>query len=139
MVDWCLPYNDLFRAYDGSAVSPRGFADDTNFKIAGKDFETIFKISQWALNVAQKWANSIGVEFSAEKTAAMFFNRGDFRPTKRLKMGNQFINWSRRHKYLGIIIDDRLTFKPHVEKKIREAKRKLMVVRHVFQNTWGLL
>ena len=137
LIAWCFPYEPLLEAFDGSSVANYGFADDTKLKISGIDFQVMYDTAQWALRVAQKWAKSIGVEFSADKTAVMFFNKGQYRPNKHLKMGRQILEWSRQHRYLGVIIDDRLTFEPHIDDKINAAKRKLMVLRKTFQNTWG--
>ena len=158
---WNVPYDDLLRSYDGTAVKSFGFADDTKLIIPGVDIVHALETAQWALEVAEKWATKIGVAFSPEKTVAMFFNRGnlkkrkkglmhDFtspaesganisylRPSEKLIMNGKALEWSRECKYLGITIDDQLSFRQHISNKIAEAKRKLMLLRNVFCNSWG--
>ena len=139
IIAWCFPYDPLLEAFDGSAVEPFGFADDSKLIIIGIEFGTMFRTAQWAIRVAQRWAAKADVQFSPEKTCVMFFHKGNFRPpvNRRLKLYGQPINWSRETKYLGITIDDRLTFKSHLDRVIASAKRKLMILGKVFGNTWG--
>ena len=139
IIAWCFPYDPLLETYDGSAVEQFGFADDSKLIIVGLDFGTMFQTAQWAIKVAEKWAAEIEVQFSPEKTSVLFFNKGQFRPLAetRLKLYGQPINWSRDNKYLGITIDDGLTFKPHIDRVIAAAKRKLMILGKVVRNTWG--
>ena len=95
VVSWCFPYDPLLEAYDNSGVKPFGFADDTRLVITGCDMGTMMQTAQWAIRVAEKWAASVGVEFSPEKTSVMFFNRGLFRPVaETLKIYGRPIPWS---------------------------------------------
>ena len=129
---WNFPYDDLLYAYDNTATNPFGFADDTKLLIAGLDFNTCFTNAQHALNIAEQWAHDIGVSFSPEKTAVLFFNRGTFRrPTKRLKLYGQPLPWlnETKLKYLGIFIDRNLSFTSHIDKKLSAAKKKLMILK----------
>ena len=151
VIAWCFPYDDLLESYDGSEVDSFGFADDGRLIITGIDFDTMLRSAQWALDVAVNWADKAGVSFSPEKTTAMFLNQGLFQPLAetrpgggsqplvetRLKLYGKELKWEKETKYLGVIVDNRLTFKSHIEAKIAAAKRKLMILRQVFSNSWG--
>ena len=41
----------------------------------------------------------------------------------RLKLYNKPLDWTKQTKYLGVIIDHKLTFVPHINSKIASAKR----------------
>ena len=41
-------------------------------------------------------------------------------------------------KYLGVILDSRLTWREHVETKVRKAKNLLWACRRAYGGTWGL-
>ena len=134
---WNCPYDDFLRSYDNTAVEPYGFADDSKLVILGCDFETIFGIAQTALKMAESWARSCGVSFCPNKCAALFFNKGQFRPEKELQLYGEPIKWEDNTKYLGIFMDNNLDFQFHIENKIGAAKRKLMILKRVFEQTWG--
>ena len=134
---WNCPYDDLLQSFNNDGTEPFGFADDSKLLIAGKDFETCFSIAKHALKKAGRWARRAGVSFCPNKTAVMFFSRGNFKPNKQLHLNGVPLPWSTQTKYLGITIDHNLSFLPHIEKKLAQAKKKLMVLRHVFDQTWG--
>ena len=139
IIAWCFPFDPLLEAYDNTAVETFGFADDGKLIIVGLEFGTMFQTAQWAIKVAEKWATKAEVSFSPEKTKVMFFNRGQFRPPveAKLKIYDQPIEWSKDSKYLGVTIDNGLTFKSHIESKIDGAKRKLMILGKIFGKAWG--
>ena len=139
VIAWCFPYDEFLEAFDWSAVEQFGYADDGRLIIVGIDFDSMLNVAQNALQVAEKWANKAGVRFCTEKTTVMFLNRGAFQPLveTRLKLYNRPLDWSTETKYLGVLIDHKLTFIPHIKSKIAAAKRKLMVLGKVFQNSWG--
>ena len=138
VVAWNLPYDSFLEAYDGSAVVQFGFADDGKLIITGVDFQMMLKVAQWAIDVAVKWAEKVGVTFSTEKSNVMFFNQGLFQPVvETLTLYGKILKWTNENKYLGIIFDNQLSFKRHIESRIASAKRKLMMLGNVFRNTWG--
>ena len=137
VLGWNCPYDDLLEAYDDTAVEPYGFADDTKLLIPGIDFSTCFDNAQMALNIAEIWARSIGVSFCPEKTAVIFFSRGLWQPTRQLKLYGNSLPWAETTKWLGITIDRNLSFLSHIDNRIAKAKKKLMILRHVFDQTWG--
>ena len=52
-------------------------------------------------------------------------------------MGAQTIPFSKEVKYLGVTLDHKLSWKLHVEQKIKAAKMKLMRLRNAMGKLWG--
>lgn len=87
----------------------------------------------------EKWCKEVNLFVNASKTEMILF-------TKRKKIegfknphifGNE-LHLTKQVKYLGIIIDDRLTWKPHVDNKTQKSIRSFWQCRRAFGKTWGL-
>ena len=124
-------------AFQNTEVEQFGFADDSKLICVGFDFDTIFSSAKNALKIAENWAKNCGVRFCPNKSAALFFYKGQFIPTKHLRLYGKPIAWEEQTKYLGIYVDHKLNFRFHIESKIAAAKKKLMILRKVFDQTWG--
>ena len=58
-------------------------------------------------------------------------------PNKKLKINNKEIEFSRSTRYLGLIIDDKLTWAEHFTKVTKRAKQYLMQLLGTFSKSWG--
>jgi hypothetical protein len=56
---------------------------------------------------------------------------------RQLQLYGKEIPFSKTAKYLEITIDDELSWKPHIENKIKKAKRTLMAIRSTIRKSWG--
>ncbi len=68
------------------------------------------------------------------------FTRKKFNPTRapKLHKGNCSLDFSGEAKYLGVTLDSRLTFGPHIRNKAASAKRLLFRVKSAVSQLWGL-
>jgi hypothetical protein len=82
----------------------------------------------------------MGVEFSVEKTVVILFTNkrsSSYQMPKGLKIYGQEIPFSKTSKYLEVTLDNKLSWRPHIENKIKKAKRTLMAIRLVIGKSWG--
>ena len=134
---WNCAFDMLLEAFDGLATKILGYADDALLLTTSIDLRTAIDIAQGAITRAEKWARNVGVEFSPEKTAAMIFCRRKDKPYRKLRIYDKDINWVTSTKYLGVIFDNKLTFRQHIEEKIAAARKALILARNAFSKTWG--
>ncbi|GBM82442.1 RNA-directed DNA polymerase from mobile element jockey [Araneus ventricosus] len=102
------------------------FADDTAILARNKNHNYIQIALNRHLKTLEDWFTKWKIQINAGKTEAIMFTNSLNYPLP-IKINNQIIPWSQECKYLGVILDKRLTWKPHflyIKKKFRELTRK---------------
>ncbi|GBM52853.1 RNA-directed DNA polymerase from mobile element jockey [Araneus ventricosus] len=104
------------------------YADDTAILAKNK----IHKYTAAALNQhlakLDYWFLKWKIALNINKTEAVYFAKGRRKHKPIVKIENQMITWSQQGKYLGVILDEILTWKNHIttiQTKFRAASRKL--------------
>ena len=115
------------------------YADDKAIIIRGPDPVMLVNITQQVLNKLVSWAESVGLQFSHEKSAAMIFTRKTGKINlPNLKIKHQDIKFVNQTRYLGLEIDKNLTWTPHIVSKLASAKRSLNLLRCTLGKNWGI-
>ena len=90
------------------------FADDTSLYKSGKDLEQLLHVVEKELLILKKWFDINKLSLNLSKTKYILFcNKKIDKPVK-LKIQNVEIEQVNEHKFLGIIIDNKLCWKPHI-------------------------
>ena len=135
---WNPPMNKLIVTIDAEPVNQSGFADDE--AIVSKDddpYEAYLK-AQRAVDKAIQWANEHGLEFSAAKTQILLLTKNrKFEMPPRIKIYGEEVPYTNEAKYLGITIDNKLTWHRHITEKISKVKRTLMHAKSALAHRWG--
>jgi hypothetical protein len=115
------------------------FADDAMAGNAGKCLEVILRRLQLTLDQITHALDETGMKFSPDKTAVIIFSkkRTDTTHLPKLKMYNKDIQFQTQTKYLGVIFDDQLSFKPHIKNKFCKAKKLLFATKSAMGKFWG--
>ena len=107
------------------------FADDALIHAQGDDVYVLLEHVQVALNAAHAWTQRNGLTLSPTKTVLMVLTRKidfpEFLPP--IYLDNRELTVVKQMKYLGVIIDSRLSFSAHVTFKVAQAKRILMMAK----------
>ena len=101
------------------------FADDTNLFCTGKTLNDIVKEINVELDTIYSWVKASKLSLNVDKTNFMLFTPKCF----PRNMNDLLINWSRisevnETKFLGVIIDNKLNWSPHIvyiSKKLQRA------------------
>ncbi|GBO39452.1 RNA-directed DNA polymerase from mobile element jockey [Araneus ventricosus] len=102
------------------------FADDTAILARNKNHNFIHLALKKHLKTLEDWFAKWKIQINAGKTEAIMFSNSLNYPLP-IKINKQIIPWSQECKYLGVILDKRLTWKSHflhIKKKFRAAARK---------------
>ncbi|GBO18646.1 putative RNA-directed DNA polymerase from transposon BS [Araneus ventricosus] len=92
------------------------FADDTAILAQGSIINYVIHTLQKSLNNIEKWCTLWRVAINTDKTHAVMFRKGTSRKElKTLSFFDEDLTWDNEVKYLGLILDDKLTFRSHLK------------------------
>ena len=83
------------------------------------------------------WGARCNLKFNPEKTVAVLFTRKQTRPSVALTFEGQKLRYSKTVVYLGVTLDSKLTWKPHVDAKITKAKKLLASISSLVTGAHG--
>ena len=132
-----IALNDIFSCLSPPVCSTT-FADDVNLFIKGKNLKTSQTILQSSLNKLLEFANTTGFKFSENKTKAIIFSNkrvdtNDF----NIYLGNCKIEIVKDIKVLGVIFDEKLTWKKHIENLKQQCLSRLNILKILSAKNWG--
>jgi len=123
----------------GGGIFVQGYADDICLLAVGKFPNTVSGLMQWALLTVGTWCNEVRLSINPDNTELVAFTRkrklqGFFEPP----LFGVKLSLPGSVKYLGVILDSRLTWREHVEVKVKKAHNLLWACRRVFGAELGL-
>jgi hypothetical protein len=94
---------------------------------------------QGALKIVEVWCNMEGLRVNPWKTALIPFTykKRDRNITTPTLFGER-LTLLMEVKYLGVILDDKLTWNQHIDSKLNRAKLCMATCRRSFGKKWGL-
>jgi hypothetical protein len=139
IISWNLVFDNFLKIYDNSVIKSIGFADDGTLLITGICIKTIYDIMQKALQHAENWAAENGLKFCPKKTNAILFTRKHIKieSLPHLRMYGQQVPNVKETKILGVVIDFKLNWTPHITQKIVSCKKALMMICPLLRRTWS--
>src|SRR5688572_9053635 len=127
--------NDIPQGLDG--VEMTLFADDSSIYTGHRNHKTLQNRIQLSLNAIDKWCNKNGFKISLSKTVGVLLTKKHRISNINIKVGNEPIKIEKTAKFLGVIFDHRLSWKPHIEYVITKCKNRMNLMRAVSGNHWG--
>ena len=118
------------------------YADDTVLYSSNKDVNVAIRNVQEDLNNLTKWFNSISIHINPPKTKYMIFRNKHATPKSTLQIGNTPIKRVDSYNYLGVTLDEQLTFNKHAQNTINRVSAKvyqLPKIRHLLTKKTALL
>ena len=92
------------------------FADDACLSLTHKDPDTLEnKVNNELINI-NNWLHSNKLFLNYSKTNYLIFTKKKTKPKFNISINNHILKQQESIKYLGITIDQSLTWKPHIRK-----------------------
>ena len=135
-----IAINDVFRSLPRrlSSIHYSLFADDLAIWCSHRDCQDSFAEIQRAVDHCVQWCSTWGFFLSAPKSAMVIFKRGPMPSMDHApRLNNVPIPFHRTHKFLGITLDSRLTFKTHIDDIRTRCFKRLNVLRCLSGFKWG--
>ena len=135
---WCLVVDDLLARLSGNGVFIQGYTEDVSLLMVGTFPNTVSRLVQWALLTVETRCNKVRLSVNPDKTGLTLTRKrkllGFFEPqffgVKLSILGSV--------KYLGVILNTRLTCRKHADVKMRKAHNLLWACRRACGVSWGL-
>lgn len=118
---WNIVYDGLLEMDMPANTSLIGFADDTIIACCGTNVDIIEIRANEALLRVKRWLDSRQLQMAIEKTDAVLIT--DRRPGRlpRIVIDGVQIAWKKHIRYLGVELDHRLKFGPHINSMASKA------------------
>lgn len=103
------------------------YADDTALVAQSLNGSLATKYLQTALDNLEEYYERWRIKINVSKSVAVLFSkkRGKKTKTGRLTLFNETIPWKKEAKYLGVTMDQRLTWSSHVRETTAKATKRL--------------
>ncbi|XP_048478231.1 uncharacterized protein LOC125488794 [Plutella xylostella] len=138
-LEWSIVVDTLLCELNEARFDTQGYADDLVITIVGKSASTISDLMQTALKMVERWCREYQLSVNASKTIIVPFTRrrilDGLRPPV---LFGETVNFSKEAKYLGVILDQKLTWNQHLQYIAQKAKCAMGSCCRLVGKKWGL-
>ena len=126
--------NDLPNS--SSKLSSYLFADDTNIYFESHSLTNLQKVVIKELRHVKKWLNANKLALNVDKTNFVIFHspQNSLNHNINIKIGNQYVKQAKYVKFLGLLLDENLSWKYHLSELFKKLSRTCGIffkVRHL--------
>ena len=115
------------------------YVDDLTLYVSGRKSNLIERKLQLAINKLQEWCKKTGFIFSPSKTVTMHICRKRLCPktASQLSLYNMPLQSTESHKFLGVTLDESLSWKTHINLLKKSCTKKLDLLKFLSRKSWG--
>lgn len=110
--------NDMPQHMSGNIAQ---FTDDTLFYASSISNDTAVHKLQAQIDLVQPWLHNWKITINPTKSTAILFTNKSTFYTKRIIIKDRPLEWASSIKYLGVTIDNKLTFSKHIQNTLHKA------------------
>ena len=128
---WNMGIDDIIEEANKGGAATVAYADDIFILITGIDPDTLVDLAQPIIDNITKMGLEKGLVFNPSKTVAVMFTNKKTKGKKYPRVNDTQINFSKGMKYLGIYIDEHISFTKHITDKIDRCKKHLYALNNI--------
>lgn len=132
---WNIMYDVLLELELLEGAKIVGFADDAAIVATAGTGGKI--VANYCLRHTQRWLESVGLEMASQKTKEILITERRVFAKPSLQLGIIHIPWSKNIRYLGVQLDDRLSFATHLIMTAEKAARCAASLARLMPNIGG--
>lgn len=143
---WNITIGDLLETQLQEGVHIQAFADDVVLHIKFRSRKEVEEKATKALTLINQWAHQKGITLNKEKSEYMIIGKQYISHQPQIKIGQDKIKMVNEMKILGVVLDTKLTFLPHLKylkRKVDEVtynlSRTIKDDKHTNRNTLQLI
>lgn len=134
---WIIMYNGVLQLRLPKGVKIVGFADDIAIVVVAKQIQEVETAANEAIRLVREWLQKASLSLADHKTEAVLITGRKTVEHMTVQVGDQSIASSESLKYLGMMIDNRLSYKKHIEYVSEKASRLQAALSGMLPNVGG--
>lgn len=128
--------NDIIKDLE-KPLKARIYADDLVVFVKGSQARNMSDLLQTFLDNLEKWSLSTGFKFSPTKTNCIVFSKKQTHQMRALKLYNERLEFKSGVRFMGMLFDQKLTWKEHIRHLALACNRRLNLLRTLSSRDWG--
>lgn len=104
------------------------FADDTTILCCGKNEHQIIKTITAEINKLKQWFDQNKLSLNVSKTKIIWFGNFKIRSDVQFEIDQTRVEQTHEHKFLGVIIDHKMCWKPHVSYISSKISKNIAII-----------
>lgn len=113
------------------------YADDFCLYCAKNTFQTCLDYLSSTMDSCQKYMFENGFDITPSKSAVVIYTRHRLKYQDSLILGEFQIPWRISYKYLGIVLDQKLTWDEHISNILSKGEKSLNILKATTRRHWG--
>ena len=105
--------------------------------MTGPDLNVLFGTLANRTKIIKRKIASLGLSLNTSKTEVVLFTRKKPKELPIFRVDNTTIPVAKSARYLGVILDSRLTFMEHIKHAIAKTKKSIFMLRNMVYKKYG--
>ena len=135
---WNCVLNTLLLELQSRGFYVQAYVDDLAVLVTGTDMLWIRGMVQKAINIAANWASEQELQLTSKKIEIVLFTHERNPNLGSLPMNGSKLKLSKKTRLLGVTLDSKQNWKPHITPITCKAVTALMQCRQIVGKTWGI-